>query len=94
MKRNRKSCQSTARRNRWAQEQRRGLIAGLGGRCRECGGVDDLEIDHPSGRAYKLHKLAQWQRVRFYMDEAARGLVRVLCRSCNASDGQRFRGDA
>ena len=71
----------------WAYEQRRALIEKLGGKCAKCGSIKRLEIDHVNGRSYRLSALSRWQRVIIYKREAEAGLLRVLCRPCDAGGG-------
>lgn len=71
----------------WAQSRREQLIERLSGCCALCGRRRLLEIDHPQGRNWEPRETSQEQRVRIYLREAAKGLIRVLCKKCNARDG-------
>lgn len=65
------------------------------GRCAHCQrnlSPDFLEIDHVDGCAWDKRAVNAWRRVARYWREFAEGVrLRVLCRSCNGSDGHRFR---
>ena len=66
------------------------------GRCAKCRrtlSADWLEIDHQDGCTWDKRAVNAWRRVARYWRELAEGVrLRVLCRSCNGSDGYRFRG--
>lgn len=66
------------------RRRRRALIAKLGGHCAICGSGRKIEFDHPNGRDYDLAKMARWTRIKQYEEEAEKGLIRLLCRYCNA----------
>ena len=70
-------------RSRLANQQKSALIERLGGQCVECGSTDRLQIDHPYGRDWKLHKLTHYARIRRYLKEESAGLIRILCLDCN-----------
>ncbi len=79
-----------------AYTRRRALILELGGVCSSCGDDEErsgfsMEFDHPNGRDWTPSKLNRWQRQKLYERDAAMGLLRLLCRRCNARDGRRFR---
>lgn len=62
-------------------------------RCRRTLSADWLEIDHPTGCTWDKRARNAWCRVAIYWREFQEGVpLRVLCRSCNGSDGYRFRG--
>lgn len=72
------------------------LICVLGAECETCHerDLDKLEVDHPKGRGYSARGLNSFQRIARYWQEFCKGVdLRVLCRSCNASDGAK-RGQA
>lgn len=50
------------------------------GRCRGA-----LELDHIHGRTWNPAKEARWTRIVRYEQEAASGLLQVLCRRHNAA---------
>lgn len=66
--------------------ERRALIRQLGAKCETCpeSDLDRLEIDHRHGKSWRSRDVASDQRVRRYKREAAAGLLRVLCKSCNS----------
>ena len=67
------------------KERRAALVMKLGGRCIHCGATENLEFDHHSGRNWTIRDKSRWTRMSIYEREAARGRLRLLCRSCNAS---------
>lgn len=76
------------------KRRRAALIAKLGGRCAKCGGRWRLEFNHPKGRDWDPARLNQRSRIARYEREAARGLVDLGCRRCNAGfDPKRGRGN-
>lgn len=61
------------------------LLAGPEGpKCSLCGRKDRLEPDHIYGRTWSPRKIAAGTRWRKYLEDARAGLLRLLCRSCNA----------
>jgi hypothetical protein len=58
----------------------------LGCCCAICGSTDQLEVDHPYGRDYKIKgraaidSYAKWLR---YRKELKQNLIRLLCKDCN-----------
>jgi 5-methylcytosine-specific restriction endonuclease McrA len=74
----------------WAREARAALVEELGGVCAQCGATERLELDHIVGRDYAIDKLSSHCRIRRLRDEASRGLLQVLCRSCNARKGTKL----
>jgi hypothetical protein len=76
-------------RKRRARELRSKLLSQLGGACCLCGAVHAIQIDHPDGRTYAPSNLSKYNRILRYVREAKLGLVRLLCRKCNAKDGRR-----
>lgn len=64
------------------------LIEQLGGKCAKCGSTDKLEFDHwPRACTWAHNKKNPWQRMKIYMEEAAKGMIRLLCRRCNRKQG-------
>ena len=81
---------------RSAYYSRRRLIAEMGGICTSCGDDEDtsgfaLEFDHPNGRDWTPRKKNRWVRMTLYWRDWRAGNLRLLCKRCNARDGQRFR---
>ena len=71
-----------------AHARRLALIERLGGRCAVCGSTDALQLDHyPAPATWDQRAVGMIHRIRIYEREAARGLLRVLCANCNASEG-------
>jgi hypothetical protein len=77
---------------------RQALFDKLGRLCAVCG-IDEvlafdegrpLEFDHPNGRAWDYTLNRAQRALRLIADEKA-GNLRVLCRSCNGSDGAKKR---
>jgi hypothetical protein len=66
------------------------LISVLGGRCAQCRARRRLEVDHVDGATWSRRALNSRARTLRYFNELNRGVrLRVLCRSCNAIDGNR-----
>ena len=63
------------------------LIIKLGGKCRECGTTENLELDHPNGKTWEAAKLSPQMRIKRYEEDYENGQLDLLCRSCNARDG-------
>lgn len=62
-------------------------------RCRRPTPHEDLEVDHVDGRTWCGRRLNFLDRIRRQWVEYVDGVkLRALCRACNASDGQRLRG--
>lgn len=86
-----------ARRRREAANLRRCLRMAMGGVCANpnnnprCTGTRFLEFDHMQGRLWVPSKLNCWARARQYLADWSAGKLRLLCRSCNGSDGA-YRG--
>ena len=77
-----------ARRHKlWAQTCRKRMIAQLGGCCRCCGAVQQLEFDccDPMGDAH--HRRSSPERCTFYREQMRIGNLQVLCNVCNAIKG-------
>lgn len=71
----------------WAKRVRITLIEQLGGKCVDCAGVKELELDHikPCDWAEQRKRMDQSMRMTIYRREAKQGKLTVRCRSCNAS---------
>jgi hypothetical protein len=62
-------------------------------RCRRPTPHEELEVDHVEGRTWCGRRLNFLDRIRRQWHEYVDGVaLSALCRSCNASDGQRLRG--
>lgn len=65
-------------------------------RCAHCGrfaALEELEIDHATGRTWCGRRLNFLDRIRRQWREFLNGeRLRAMHRGCNARDGQRFRG--
>jgi hypothetical protein len=64
------------------------LYSILGRMCVACHSCQCPEFDHIHGRTWQPRELSQLQRYQRYLAEAQKGLIQILCRHCNASDGQ------
>lgn len=64
------------------------LVALLGGECRDCGVKNDLQFDHVYKRYWNPGEFGLLHRMRRYRSEVWRGLIQLLCGSCNKSKGQ------
>jgi 5-methylcytosine-specific restriction endonuclease McrA len=76
----------------WHQQQRaarrQALIAEMGGRCTLCGSTEDLEFDHwPAPAPCSLSRFNSTHRLAHYRNCWKAGGLRLLCRACNASQG-------
>jgi len=71
------------------QRRRAALIELLGGVCQDgfCFEIERLEFDHPNGRDWEPRCLSRLQRITRYEVDAEAGLIQLLCRSHNATDG-------
>ncbi len=75
------------------------MIGRLGGTCtctdlnckshrgRRCAATKRLEPDHIYGATWQHEKYGQIERMEKYEQDEKDGLLRLLCRSCNATDG-------
>ena len=73
------------------RRRRADLIERLGGRCVICGATEKLEFDHidPARKEWETRALSSESRIKRYEDEAAKGLLQLLCRHCNAVKGRK-----
>jgi 5-methylcytosine-specific restriction endonuclease McrA len=71
------------KRNVWNARRRFSLLQVLGGRCQHCGTTDNLTFDciRPTGDLH--HRMSSVQRMSYYIHEARKGNVQVLCFDCN-----------
>lgn len=53
-----------------------------------CGATSELTFDHINGRNWDIRRVHATKRMRIYTEEAAAGLLQLLCLSCNSSKGQ------
>lgn len=74
---------SAERCKRYRDKMRSALIESLGGKCAKCGATEALEFDHPWRRTWVARNVYCAQRLRIYQQEAAQGLLRLLCSKCN-----------
>lgn len=70
-----------------ARALRQFIIQWLGDECAVCGARERLEVDHPAGISWNRSRVDALGRAWLYVWEADQGLVRVLCRQCNAQLG-------
>lgn len=78
---------SAPRNYRYARKWHAALIAQLGGRCAWCSATTRLELDHKNGRTWTPRLVSWHRRIKRYREEAAAGLLQVLCKSHNALKG-------
>jgi hypothetical protein len=76
----------------WHRQQRaarrQALIAEMGGACTLCGATEDLEFDHwPAPASVCLSQFNSTFRLLHYRSCWKAGGLRLLCRRCNASQG-------
>lgn len=76
-----------ARQKQWARRERARLIGVLGGKCVDCGAVDDLEFDciYPMGHDH--HPWESSARISFYRGQLAAGNLALRCKVCNGRKG-------
>lgn len=57
----------------------------LGGVCVQCGetDLDELEFHHPHGKNWRSRDVSRFERLRRYEQDAAAGLVELLCDDCH-----------
>jgi hypothetical protein len=72
----------------YRRQKRRELIQLLGGVCADCGGTKNLEPHHTGPRTWVSRNIWSNQRLRRYIEEAAAGLVELLCSDCNKINGK------
>jgi 5-methylcytosine-specific restriction endonuclease McrA len=72
---------------RHRRRKRKELIDFLGGKCRRCGKTKQLEPHHKQPRLWRSREVWSNQRLKKYLQEARAGLLELLCRGCNASEG-------
>lgn len=84
----------------WTAEQKRAEYARLrtklerllGPVCAECGDEGEWDVDHEGGsRTYSARRMNSVARLRKYLEDHEKGLVRRLCRAYNGSDGDKRR---
>lgn len=76
--------------NRIAKRIRAALILALGGQCAKCGTDRHLEFDHinPTTRTWVARHKSQLGRLRHYRQDAALGLIQLLCHKHNHQKGR------
>jgi 5-methylcytosine-specific restriction endonuclease McrA len=68
----------------WAAKRRAELIEALGGKCVQCGSVEDLQIDHINGRDWAVERVEWSWRISIYWAEYRAGVkLQCLCGDCN-----------
>jgi hypothetical protein len=63
------------------------LVIKLGGKCRKCQAVENLELDHPEGKDWEARKLSPQMRMKRYEQDFENGKLSLLCVNCNRKDG-------
>lgn len=67
---------------------RKVLIEVFGHKCALCGRRRARwHLDHPRGRIWKVRSCSRLTRMRRYLEDFLEGNLRLLCHSCNESDG-------
>jgi 5-methylcytosine-specific restriction endonuclease McrA len=81
--------------NQLAALRRAALIQALGGCCVKCGTDKRLEFDHkdPATRTWQAKSLNQYMRLIRYEQDAAAGLIQLLCKRDNQKKGDRVPQD-
>ena len=75
----------------WARKRRDELRAELGGKCVKCGTTEDLEFDHIDAKTktWTTKGVGFVRSITLYWRDHRAGLLQLLCRSHNASKGNR-----
>jgi hypothetical protein len=75
--------------NQLAALRRAALVQALGGCCVKCGATRRLEFDHkdPKTRTWEAKSLNQYMRLIRYEQDAAHGLIQLLCKRDNQKKG-------
>ena len=74
-------------------EVRRGfLIIKMGGKCRKCGSIENLELDHPEGKTWEAMAFSPQMRMKQYEIDYENGKLSLLCKACNTKDGSLNKG--
>ena len=63
------------------------LVIKLGGKCRLCSSIENLELDHPFGKDWEARKLSPQMRMKRYEIDYENGKLSLLCQNCNRKDG-------
>lgn len=63
------------------------MLQSLGGKCVRCGSTSNLTFDciKPTGDGH--HRMSSIQRMTYYLTQARKGNVQVLCFDCNIRKG-------
>lgn len=67
------------------REQRKAIVAELGGRCVVCGAKSRLHLDHKRPKRWKPENLSKQQRLRSYLRSLAAGNLQLLCDGCHGA---------
>jgi hypothetical protein len=83
-KRKARSWQSQRQRTlSWVSSSRLGLIAKMGGVCRNCGSDENLHVHHYPAKSWQSSKCNRWVRLARYKRDLAEGTVYLLCGKCH-----------
>jgi 5-methylcytosine-specific restriction endonuclease McrA len=72
------------RQKQWGRRRLDALRVALGGCCRRCGSINDLEIDCILPTGHYHHTLSTDQRATFYYKQFIVGNLQLLCPSCHS----------
>lgn len=75
------------RRTQWNHDRRVRLVQALGGKCAQCGVTSNLTFDCIKPTGGQHHRMSSVQRMGYYLAQARRGNVQVLCHGCNSKKG-------
>ena len=78
--------------NKWAEKIRCELLLMLGGYCKLCGVIKDLEFDHVIPIDWTPSAKSQSQRAAEYRREFQKGNLQILCKKCHGKKTAEFRG--
>ena len=74
---------NVTRQTAYARNLKAELTQQIGGKCALCSSTTSLQFDHIHGRDYDAKALSYSARLARYKREAAAGLLRLLCETCN-----------
>jgi len=55
----------------------------MGGKCRNCGSIDNLERHHPYGRTWKKRSYNMLSKIKRYERDFNEGNLVLVCKKCH-----------
>lgn len=77
------------RQKEWARKTTARLREEMGGKCVNCGAVEDLQFDCKQAMGHEHHRIEYSHRMSFYRRQLALGNLQLLCGKCNGSKAAR-----